>query len=84
METILEQQRRCHEERERLVKLMVDEYATKKTSVSAHFGNKSHLEKICTKLIAFVGVFIGARANPIGASTQVSVGNVYQCNNIIA
>lgn len=34
METILEQQRRSHEERERLVKLMVDEYATKKTSVS--------------------------------------------------
>lgn len=34
METILEQQRRYHEERERLVKLMVDEYATKKTSVS--------------------------------------------------
>lgn len=34
METILEQQRRYHEERERLIKLMVDEYATKKTSVS--------------------------------------------------
>ncbi|XP_075145167.1 splicing factor 3A subunit 3 [Haematobia irritans] len=30
METLLEQQRRYHEERERLVKLMVDEYATKK------------------------------------------------------
>lgn len=34
METILEQQRRYHEERERLIKLMVDEYATKKVSVS--------------------------------------------------
>lgn len=34
METILEQQRRYHEERERLIKLMVDEHATKKTSVS--------------------------------------------------
>lgn len=34
METILEQQRRYHEERERLVKLMVDEYVTKKPSVS--------------------------------------------------
>lgn len=34
METILEQQRRYHEERERLIKLMVDEYATKKPSVS--------------------------------------------------
>lgn len=32
METILEQQRRYHEERERLVKLMVDEYVTKKPS----------------------------------------------------
>lgn len=34
METILEQQRRYHEERERLIKLMVDEYVTKKPSVS--------------------------------------------------
>lgn len=34
METILEQQRRYHEERERLIKLMVDEHATKKPSVS--------------------------------------------------
>lgn len=34
METILEQQRRYHEERERLVKLMVDEYVQKKGSVS--------------------------------------------------
>lgn len=31
METLLEQQRRYHEERERLVKLMVDEYANKKS-----------------------------------------------------
>lgn len=30
METILEQQRRYHEERERLIKLMVDEYANRK------------------------------------------------------
>lgn len=37
METILEQQRRYHEERERLVKLMVDEYATKKASVSVGY-----------------------------------------------
>lgn len=34
METILEQQRRYHEERERLIKLMVDESLTKKPSVS--------------------------------------------------
>lgn len=34
METILEQQRRYHEERERLVQLMVDEYADKKPAVS--------------------------------------------------
>jgi splicing factor 3A subunit 3 len=33
METILEQQRRSHEERERLVKTMVDENMMKKTSV---------------------------------------------------
>lgn len=33
METILEQQRRYHEERERIIKLMVDEYVTKKPSV---------------------------------------------------
>ncbi|XP_055389692.1 splicing factor 3A subunit 3 [Condylostylus longicornis] len=32
METILEQQRGYHEERERLIKLMVDEYASKKLS----------------------------------------------------
>lgn len=31
METLLEQQRRCHEERERLIKLMVDEHASKKS-----------------------------------------------------
>jgi hypothetical protein len=30
METILEIQRRCHEERERLVKAIVDEFMTKK------------------------------------------------------
>lgn len=34
METILEQQRRYHEERERLVQLMVNEYAEKKATVS--------------------------------------------------
>jgi splicing factor 3A subunit 3 len=33
METILEQQRRSHEERERLVKTMVDENMMKKNSV---------------------------------------------------
>lgn len=32
METILEIQRRCHEERERLVKSMVEELMTKKPS----------------------------------------------------
>lgn len=32
MESLLEIQRRCHEERERLVKLMVDEYIEKKPS----------------------------------------------------
>lgn len=35
METILEQQRRYHEERERLVQLMVDEYVDKKATVSS-------------------------------------------------
>lgn len=32
MESLLETQRRCHEERERLQKLMVDEYMDKKLS----------------------------------------------------
>lgn len=32
METLLEQQRRYHEERERLIKLMVDEYGSKKNN----------------------------------------------------
>lgn len=40
METILEQQRRYHEERERLIKLMVDEYVGKKPSVSIRFEVK--------------------------------------------
>lgn len=35
METLLEQQRRYHEERDRLVELMVDEYAAKRATVSA-------------------------------------------------
>lgn len=39
METILEQQRRYHEERERLIKLMVDEYVTKKLSVKKRLKN---------------------------------------------
>lgn len=33
MDTILEQQRGRHEERERLIELMVNEYGTKKTAV---------------------------------------------------
>jgi splicing factor 3A subunit 3 len=32
MESLLEIQRRCHEERERLIKLMVDEFIEKKPS----------------------------------------------------
>lgn len=32
MESLLEIQRRCHEERERLVKTMVDEFMAKKTT----------------------------------------------------
>lgn len=32
MESLLEIQRRCHEERERLVKVMVDEFMEKKTN----------------------------------------------------
>lgn len=36
METILEQQRRYHEERERIMELMVEEYSTKKATVSDH------------------------------------------------
>lgn len=44
METILEQQRRYHEERERLVQLMVDEYVDKKTTVSSsHHGHFSRI-----------------------------------------
>lgn len=38
METILEQQRRLHEERERLVKGMVDELVSRSNSVSAIWG----------------------------------------------
>lgn len=34
METILEQQRRLHEERDRLIKAMVDEFLVKKAAVS--------------------------------------------------
>lgn len=37
METLLEQQRRYHEERERLVKLMVDEHATKRPAKRSAF-----------------------------------------------
>lgn len=50
METILEQQRRYHEERERLIKLMVDEYATKKVSVSVN-------NEIKTKCMKFKSEF---------------------------
>lgn len=34
METILEQQRRLHEERDRLINAMVDEFLVKKAAVS--------------------------------------------------
>lgn len=40
METILEQQRRLHEERDRLIKAMVDEFLVKKAAVSI-FTNKT-------------------------------------------
>lgn len=39
METILEQQRRLHEERDRLIKAMVDEFLVKKAAVSIKLIN---------------------------------------------
>lgn len=44
METLLEQQRRYHEERERLLKLMVDEYATKKTGEKERIHSEQRLK----------------------------------------
>ncbi|XP_067615818.1 splicing factor 3A subunit 3 [Eurosta solidaginis] len=44
METLLEQQRRYHEERERLVKLMVDEYATKKPGEKERIHSEQRLK----------------------------------------
>lgn len=44
METLLEQQRRYHEERERLVKLMVDEHATKKPGEKERIHSEHRLK----------------------------------------
>ncbi|CAD6991069.1 splicing factor 3A subunit 3 [Ceratitis capitata] len=44
METLLEQQRRYHEERERLLKLMVDEYATKKNGEKERIHSEQRLK----------------------------------------
>lgn len=44
METLLEQQRRYHEERERLLKLMVDEYANKKASEKERIHSEHRLK----------------------------------------
>lgn len=44
METLLEQQRRYHEERERLLKLMVDEYATKKAGEKERIHSEQRLK----------------------------------------
>ncbi|XP_011182504.1 splicing factor 3A subunit 3 [Zeugodacus cucurbitae] len=46
METLLEQQRRYHEERERLLKLMVDEYATKKTGEKERIHSEQRLKSL--------------------------------------
>lgn len=58
METILEQQRRYHEERERLVKLMVDEYANRKIGVSMSTfnpGGKRFVEIVDFSKYLFIG-----------------------------
>uniref|UniRef100_A0A1B0GDF2 Matrin-type domain-containing protein n=1 Tax=Glossina morsitans morsitans TaxID=37546 RepID=A0A1B0GDF2_GLOMM len=44
METLLEQQRRYHEERERLIKLMVDEYASKKSGEKERIYSEHRLK----------------------------------------
>jgi splicing factor 3A subunit 3 len=54
METILEQQRRSHEERERLVKTMVDENMMKKTSVKDQIYS-DHRTKMMLD-VSFVGI----------------------------
>ncbi|XP_037948826.1 splicing factor 3A subunit 3 [Teleopsis dalmanni] len=44
METLLEQQRRYHEERERLLKLMIDEYANKKLNEKERIFSEHRLK----------------------------------------
>lgn len=51
METILEQQRRYHEERDRLVKAMVDEFLVKRVSVNKHYN-------ITSKYVVFIFIYI--------------------------
>lgn len=46
MESLLEVQRRCHEERERLVKVMVDEFMEKKPNDSKEKILSDHRVKI--------------------------------------
>lgn len=51
MESLLEIQRRCHEERERLLKLMVTEFQTKKTGkeeICAGHRVKAYLNVSCS------------------------------------
>lgn len=55
METILEQQRRYHEERERLIKLMVDEYVTKKVSDRDRIYSEHRLKALLELYITGTG-----------------------------
>lgn len=53
METILEQQRRLHEERERLVKAMVDELVAKSNTVSGFEVIRERLQLFTIQIIPF-------------------------------
>lgn len=55
METILEQQRRYHEERERLVRLMVDEYVTKKQSERDRIFSDHRLKSLLELYVTATG-----------------------------
>lgn len=71
METILEQQRRYHEERDRLVKAMVDEFLVKKVSVNFH--HSSHNLKINN----FLFIFTVPRTNLFRSSIESSLECLY-------
>lgn len=65
METILEQQRRYHEERERLVDTMVKEMLQKKVSVRI---------RISTHFSIFHNVFSVSRNNKFRSQIKISFG----------